>query len=165
MKKLTYAILGLLVLSTLFLLGCNSTQKVNLGDTVSIQYTGTFTDGTVFENSWVSFVVWSGQVIAGLDKAVLWMKIWETEEVTITPDEWYGSRYNKFQLQRISKLVFDKMVGTGWDISWVKVIAWVTGVLKGIEKDTDGNEMVLRDINPRETWENLVYKVTLVSKK
>ena len=32
-------------------------------------------------------------------------------------------------------------------------------------KDDQGNEMVLFDINPRETWDTLVYKITLVSKK
>ena len=93
------------------------------------------------------------------------MKVGQTKTITVTPDEWYGKQYNKFGLQKISKLLFDKMSDDTWDLSWIKNIAGVTGVLKGMEKDSNGNEMVLRDINPRETWDNLVYKVTLVSKK
>jgi len=165
MKKLTYSLLGFLVLSSLFLSWCNSALNVKVGDTVTIQYTSTFPDGTAFENSWATFVVGSKQIIAWLDNGVIGMKVGNTKTITVTPAQWYGSRYNTFQLQKISKPLFDKMTNSSGTTSWIRMIAWIQGVLKGIEKDKDGNEMVLRDINPRETWENVVYKVTLVSKK
>ena len=165
MKIFNYWALVLLGLSSLLFLWCDSPNKVHLGDTVSVQYTSAFADGTVFEASWATFTVGSGQVIAGLEKGVIGMKAGQTKKFTVTPDQWYGSRYSKLQLQKISKLLFDKMTDTTWDNSGVRTLGWVRGVLKGIEKDSAGNEMVLRDINPRETWENLVYKVTLVSKK
>lgn len=155
----------MLGLSSLLFLWCDSPNNVHLGDTVSVEYSSTFTDGATFETSWVTFVVGSGQVIAGLEKGVLGMKAGQTKKITVTPDEWYGSRYSKFQLQKISKLLFDKMSNSSGDTASVRTIAWVRGVIKGMEKDKDGNEIVLRDINPRETWENVVYKVTLVSKK
>ena len=165
MKKLSYWLATLLGISTLLLLWCNNALNVKVGDTVTIQYTSTFPDGTAFENSWATFVVWSKQIIAGLDNGVVGMKVGKTKTITVTPDQWYGNRYNKFQLQKISKLLFDKMTNGSGTTSWIRVLAWIQGVLKGIEKDKDGNEMVLRDINPRETWENVIYKVTLVSKK
>ena len=165
MKLFNYWALVLLGLSSLFLLGCDSPNKVHLGDTVSVQYTSTFTDGTTFETSWATFVVGSGQVIAGLENGVMGMKVGQMKKVTVTPDQWYGSHYSKLQLQKISKLLFDKMTDNTGDTSNIRVIGWVRWVLKGVEKDQAGNEMVLRDINPRETRENLVYKITLVSKE
>ncbi|MCX6823194.1 MAG: FKBP-type peptidyl-prolyl cis-trans isomerase [candidate division SR1 bacterium] len=165
MKKLTYSILGLLMLSSLFLFGCNSALNVKVGDTVTIQYTSTFPDGTSFETSGATFVVGSKQIIAGLDNGVVGMKVGKTKTITVTPDQGYGSLYNTFQLQKISKVLFDKMTGTTGDTAGVRTLAGIRGVLKGVEKDAQGNEMVLRDINPRETWDNVIYKVTLVSKK
>jgi len=48
--------------------------QVQSGDTVSIHYTGTLADGSTFDSSDgrdpLEFVVGSGQIIPGLDKAI-----------------------------------------------------------------------------------------------
>jgi peptidylprolyl isomerase len=66
------------------------------GDTVKVHYTGTLSDGTVFDSSVnanpLEFTVGAGQMIAGFDKAVLGMKVGETKKVTIPPDQAYGAR-------------------------------------------------------------------------
>lgn len=74
------------------------------GDKVSVTYVGTFDDGTVFDASEqhggepLSFVVGSGQVIAGFDAAVLDMEIGQEKDVVIEPADGYGE-YNPELLQ------------------------------------------------------------------
>jgi FKBP-type peptidyl-prolyl cis-trans isomerase FkpA len=67
------------------------------GDTVTVEYTGTLADGTVFDSSKshgqpFSFVLGAGQVIAGWDKGVLGMKVGETKTLVIPPADAYGAR-------------------------------------------------------------------------
>lgn len=109
-----------LVLSAL-VLGCTGpTEKtVKSGDTVYVDYVGSHTNGTIFEttNATVakdagiydpassytpySFVVGSGSAIPGFDQAVRGMKINETKNVTIAPENAYG-QYNASNVMVVS---------------------------------------------------------------
>ena len=66
------------------------------GDAVKVHYTGTLSDGTVFDSSIdrepLGFTVGAGQMIPGFDKAVVGMKVGETKKVTIPADQAYGQR-------------------------------------------------------------------------
>ena len=68
--------------------------QVKSGDTVRIHYTGTLNDGTTFDSSAgrdpLEFVVGSGQIIPGLDKAMPGMEVGEKKTVAIEPEEAYG---------------------------------------------------------------------------
>ena len=70
-------------------------SEVKSGDTVAIHYTGTLTDGTTFDSSDgrdpLEFVVGSGQIIPGLDKAMPGMKVGDKKVVEIPCDEAYGA--------------------------------------------------------------------------
>ncbi len=63
-------------------------------DYVVIHYTGTFTDGEVFDTSQdrdpLEFQVGTGMVIPGLEKAMIGMTIDEEKDITISPEEAYG---------------------------------------------------------------------------
>jgi FKBP-type peptidyl-prolyl cis-trans isomerase len=66
------------------------------GDTVSVHYVGTFTNGTVFDSSYsrnqpFAFRVGAGQVIAGWDQGVPGMKVGGKRRLTIPPSLAYGS--------------------------------------------------------------------------
>ncbi len=64
------------------------------GDTVKVHYKGTLEDGSVFDSSRdrepLEFILGSGNMIVGFDKAVNGMQVGETKTVTITPEEACG---------------------------------------------------------------------------
>ncbi len=76
--------------------GVGCLEKVSKGDRVKVEYIGSFPeDGEVFDASEergpLEFEVGAGQMIKGFDKAVLGMKLDEEKDVTISPEEAYGS--------------------------------------------------------------------------
>ena len=70
--------------------------QAKTGDTVHFHYTGTLSDGSVFDSSQgrepLSFTLGSGQIIPGLDAALDGMTVGEAKTVTIPPDQAYGPR-------------------------------------------------------------------------
>ena len=71
-------------------------EVIKAGDTISVNYSGSFEDGTVFDSSEgkqpLKFTVGSGQLIKGFDDAVLGMKEGEKKTVTLPPEDAYGVR-------------------------------------------------------------------------
>ncbi len=69
-------------------------SQVKSGDTVSIHYTGTLKDGSVFDSSEgrepLEFAVGSGQIIPGLDVALPGMSVGDKKRVEIAPEDAYG---------------------------------------------------------------------------
>ena len=85
-------------------------MKAKNGDTVSVHYKGTFQDGTVFDSSHdrgetIDFQVGAGQMIKGFNDAVVNMKVGETKNVTVVPEEAYGE-VNPNALMEFPKTVF-----------------------------------------------------------
>jgi FKBP-type peptidyl-prolyl cis-trans isomerase FkpA len=67
------------------------------GQTVTVHYVGTLTDGKKFDSSrdrgqGFTFKLGAGQVIEGWDKGVAGMKIGELRKLTIPAEMGYGSR-------------------------------------------------------------------------
>jgi len=86
-------------------------QAVQKWDSIVVDYIGRLSDGTVFDTSvesvarwcdkynegrdydaWLAFEVWAGQMIAGFDRGVEWMKIWQTKTIEIAAKDAYGER-------------------------------------------------------------------------
>ncbi|MEP4036512.1 peptidylprolyl isomerase [Pseudophaeobacter sp.] len=68
--------------------------EVKNGDTVRIHYTGTLTDGSVFDSSEgrdpLEFTVGSGQVIAGMDAGLPGMVVGDKKRLEIPAADAYG---------------------------------------------------------------------------
>ena len=64
------------------------------GNTVSVHYTGTLDDGTVFDSSKggdpLQFTIGQGQMIPGFERGVVGMELGETRTVVIAADQAYG---------------------------------------------------------------------------
>jgi len=75
------------------------------GKRVKVHYTGTLTDGTVFDSSRdrepLEFVLGAGQMIPGFDKGVEGMKVGEEKSLRLSPEDAYGER-NDNLLFRVS---------------------------------------------------------------
>ncbi len=69
-------------------------MSIKNGDTVSVQYIGTFSDGVEFDRSRpeqpLTFKVGSGQVIKGFDDAVTGKNAGDSFKVTIPAEQAYG---------------------------------------------------------------------------
>ena len=66
------------------------------GDTVSVHYKGTLSDGSVFDSSEgndpIEFTIGEHQVIDGFENAILGMAAGETKTESIPPEQAYGDR-------------------------------------------------------------------------
>lgn len=82
------------------------------GQTISVDYTGMFTDGKVFDSSIprgqpLSVVLGGGQVIKGWDLGIVGMKVGEKRRLTISPELAYGAAGFPGAIPPNSTLVFE----------------------------------------------------------
>ncbi len=78
-------------------------SEITSGSQVSLHYTGTLDDGTVFDTSQdkepLNFTVGQGQVIPGFENAVMGMNEGEDKEFTVPPEEGYGQHRDEMLLK------------------------------------------------------------------
>ena len=79
------------------IVGSGATAAV--GDTVTVNYIGTLTNGTKFDSSYdrnqpYTFQIGAGQVIAGWEQGVPGMRVGGKRRLTIPPSLGYGNKAN-----------------------------------------------------------------------
>ena len=82
------------------------------GNTVTVHYVGTLTDGSKFDSSrdrgqGFTFKLGAGQVIKGWDQGVAGMKVGQLRKLTIPPELAYGTRGFPPVIPPSSTLVFE----------------------------------------------------------
>lgn len=130
------------------------------GDRVLLHYTGRLVDGTVFDSSDgrdpLEFEVGTGEIIPGLDKAVLGMHEGDTDTVTVEPDDAYGQREDAL-VHRIERSQLPEGATEGAaleaDVDGQKAILWITEI---------GDSEATVDANHPLAGKTLVFDVELV---
>ena len=138
--------------------------KVQDGDTVSLHYTGTLDDGTVFDSSEagqpLSFTVGSGEVIPGFDDGVRGMEVGETRDISIAPDQAYGEYYEEL-VRVVPREAFPPNVtpaiGMGFELELPSGQTLPVRII-----DVEGDEVTL-DANHLLAGETLNFKIRLLS--
>ena len=159
MKK-TMWFICVLSISLLFLSWCK--KILNVSDQVTFSYTWYFSDGTLFEFWEKTVTLGSGEVPNFMEKVLMNEKWDKNIKFEIEPMEAYWPLYDSGKLQKISRFVFDKIF-TGFIVWEKKTIAKLEGVIKWTEI-MDGNEYVLFEMNPRQTWDVLKYEIQILNK-
>ena len=71
-------------------------SSMNQGDKVKVHYTGTLSDGSVFDSSEgrdpLEFIIGNGEVISGFENEIRKMKLNEEKTITIKPQDAYGEK-------------------------------------------------------------------------
>ena len=84
-------------------------SNVEVNKVVSVHYTGSYTDGEVFDTSEgrepLLFLVGHGQMITGFEQEMLCAEIGEKREFTLTPEKAYGMR-DEAAIQKVPKSQF-----------------------------------------------------------
>jgi peptidylprolyl isomerase len=138
--------------------------KVQDGDTVSLHYTGTLDDGTVFDSSEagqpLSFTVGSGEVIPGFDDGVRGMEVGETRDISIAPEQAYGEYYEEL-VRVVPREAFPPnvtpAVGMGFELELPSGQTLPVRII-----DIEGEEVTL-DANHLLAGETLNFKIRLLS--
>ncbi|HEU4563145.1 MAG TPA: peptidylprolyl isomerase [Gemmatimonadaceae bacterium] len=137
-------------------------KEAKAGDTVRVHYTGTLSDGSIFDSSRgrapLEFTIGSGQVIAGFDEAVAGMHVGDDKKVTIAAEDAYGPRRSDLML-RVDRAQFPEhlapAVGQQLQLSQENELFVVT-----VREVTD--DSVLLDANHPLAGEDLTFDLELV---
>jgi peptidylprolyl isomerase len=77
----------------------NSAQK---GDSVKVHYTGKLEDGTIFDSTRdrgpLNLTIGNGKTIPGFEKRIIGMKVGETRNITVPPEEAFGQKRNDLKI-------------------------------------------------------------------
>lgn len=78
------------------------TQAKN-GDKVSVHYTGTLADGSIFDSTEgeepLVFTLGDGDIIEGFEESILNMSVGEKKTVTLAPEKAYGDRNEEMVME------------------------------------------------------------------
>jgi FKBP-type peptidyl-prolyl cis-trans isomerase 2 len=142
-----------------------STTVVQNGDIVEVNYTGSFTNGTIFDASSYhggpfNFTVGANQVIQGFDQAVIGMSVGQEKNVTIPVNEAYGPVNRALFIQIPTNVLRGDLnaapvVGMG-----IKNSAGEQGVITAVNSTN-----VTVDFNSPLAGKVLVFRITIVGIK
>ncbi len=157
-------ILALVVILIVIYLVANnyaSGPVVAKGDTINVSYTGTLTNGTVFDSNVgkqpLQFTVGAGQLIEGFDQGVIGMKLNEEKTITIPPNQAYGEVNPALIMQIPANTFGNQTAQIGMVVTDPQQ---QQGVVTAVNKTT-----VTVDFNPELAGKTLIFKIKVLSIK
>lgn len=154
---------GLVVVAALVIAaGClGAGTKPTTGDTVSVEYTGTFENGTVFDTNVgkepFEFTIGNREVIPGFEKAVLGLSEGESVTVTIPAVDAYGE-YDAERMKYVDSSTFPENITIGQRFLMRNGENWVPYTVTAMNETTitlDGNHAL--------AGKDLTFTITLLS--
>jgi FKBP-type peptidyl-prolyl cis-trans isomerase 2 len=164
----------LILIGLVFASGCVSQDTVEQGDYVTVDYIGSFENGSVFDTSIeqvaldsglydpgrdyepLGFVAGQGQVIEGFDEAVIGMSVGEEKTVTIPPEKAYGN----YSQDRLFQFPSEEFTNANITPEVGAKVPTMLGTCTIVEV-TEGN--VTLDCNHQLAGETLVFTMQIVS--
>lgn len=144
--------------------GCAGVEAADDGDTVKVHYTGTLSDGSIFDSSLdrdpMEFTIGSQQVISGFEDAVRGMSVGETQTVTIPYTDAYGAYYEDNVIP-INRQLFaeDDVPEVGYGVSFpTEDGRMAQGYITSVNET-----IVIIDMNHPLAGEDLTFEITLVA--
>lgn len=136
----------------------------NENKTCRVHYIGTFNDGTKFDSSYdrgetLEFVCGAGMMIKGFDEAVKTMKVGETKDIHLMPEDAYGMPDpDQILVIEISQLPGSEKLNVGEQVQLLNELGQSIPV-KVIEKD---ETKITFDANHEMAGKELNFKIELV---
>ena len=134
------------------------------GDKVKVHYTGSFEDGTVFDSSDgeepLEFTIGDGEVIPGVEEAVVGMSTGEAKRETIAPERGYGDRHEEL----VFSVGRDQLPpGSDIEVGDMLQVGFGEARTATVQVMDVGDEMVTLDANHPLAGKTLVFDLEVVS--
>lgn len=181
MKKLmSFTLIIAALIFVVLASGCTSNRVVKTNDTITVDYIGTYENGTVFDTSYAQVAKDSGiyskygtyeplevkvgqhGVIPGFEDALLGMSVGQTKNVTLPPEKAYGPRnqsliipmpIERLTSSNITPVAGNKILVTNAYGSFPVTIASVD----------EANQTVMIDFNDEMAGKTLLFSITVRS--
>jgi FKBP-type peptidyl-prolyl cis-trans isomerase 2 len=145
----------------------NSTGTIQSGSKVSVLYTGSLEDGTIFDASSkhggkpLEFTAGAGQMIPGFDKGVMGMKVGESKKIEIEAKDAYGE-YDNTKKQQVEKTKLKDFLDHGFKLEKGEKIPTQFGNLLIVATD---DKTVTLDLNHELAGKKLTFEVEVTDIK
>tara|TARA_R110002020_G_scaffold215309_15_gene422468 strand:+ start:145 stop:573 length:429 start_codon:yes stop_codon:yes gene_type:complete len=141
-------------------------NQVKSNDTVKVHYTGKLENGQIFDSSInkepLEFKLGEGQIIPGLEKGLMDMKVSEKKTVTIPHDEAYGE-VRKDLFQEVPKTELPPEIKP--EVGMGLVAKNPDGSERQLRVAEVKNDSIIIDANHPLAGQNLIFDVELVDIK
>ena len=132
------------------------------GDTVWVFYNLTDVEWNQLDGNFgweqaLEFTIGDERLISGFNKAILWMKTWDTKTVTLSIEEWYGE-YDENNTQAVPKSELQTFIDAGIQLEAWNVLPTEYGEI--LIKDVTDSEVIL-DINHPLAGMELIFEIEL----
>ena len=131
------------------------------GDKVKIHYTGTLSDGEIFDSSEgkdpLEFTIGNGEVISGFENGIKDMKLNEEKTITIKPEDAYGESIKEL-IRDIPRDKFPPKIDVGGRLVLKSPEGQsVPAIIIGVKQDA-----VTIDLNHPLAGKDLTFKIKVV---